>query len=45
MAAERTPLYEEIADIALDTNSQRVRNVAQKLRELLEEQGVLPLQN
>jgi len=45
MAVERTPLYEQIADLALDTNNQRVRNVAQKLRELLEEQGVLPLQN
>jgi shikimate kinase len=45
MATARTPLYEEIADIALDTNSQRVRSVAQKLRELLVERGDLPLQN
>ena len=45
MATERTPLYEEIADLALDTNNQRVRSVAQKVLEMLEEQGVLPLQN
>lgn len=45
MATERTPLYEEIADLALDTNNQRVRTVAQKLIEMLEQQGVLPLQN
>jgi shikimate kinase len=45
MANERTPLYEEIADLALDTNNQRVRTVAQKLLEMLEQQGVLPLQN
>jgi hypothetical protein len=44
MAVVRSPLYEEIADLALDTNNQRVRNVALKLRELLEEQGLLPLQ-
>jgi shikimate kinase len=45
MATERTPLYEEIANLELDTNNQRVRTVAQQLRQLLEEQGVLPLQN
>lgn len=45
MAAERRPLYEEIADIELDTSSQRVRGVALKLRELLELRGDLPLQS
>jgi shikimate kinase len=45
MAAVRTPLYEEIADLELDTNNQRVRSVAQKLREMLEARGDLPLQN
>jgi shikimate kinase len=44
MATERTPLYEEIADLALDTNNQRVRGVAQRLIEMLEQHGVLPLQ-
>jgi shikimate kinase len=45
MATERTPLYEEIADLALDTSNQKVRSVAEKLLEMLGEQGVLPLQN
>jgi shikimate kinase len=45
MAEVRTPLYEEIADLALDTNNQRVRSVTQKLREMLEDKGLLPLQN
>jgi shikimate kinase len=37
MAAVRGPLYEEIADVSLDTSSQRVRSVAKKLQELLEQ--------
>jgi shikimate kinase len=37
MAAIRGPLYEQIADVSLDTSSQRVRSVAKKLRELLEQ--------
>lgn len=37
MAAVRGPLYEEIADVSLDTSSQRVRSVARKLKELLEQ--------
>jgi shikimate kinase len=37
MAAVREPLYEEIADVSLDTSSQRVRSVAKKLKELLEQ--------
>jgi shikimate kinase len=45
MAAERGPLYEEIADLSVDTDSQRVRSVARKLRDLLEARGDLPLQN
>jgi shikimate kinase len=45
MAIVRRPLYEEIADIELDTSNQRVRNVAASLRELLEERGELPLQS
>jgi shikimate kinase len=43
MAAERRPLYEQLADIELDTSDQRVRGVALKLRELLEARGELPL--
>ena len=43
MATERRPLYEEIAVIELDTSNQRVRGVAQKLREALEARGELPL--
>lgn len=43
MATRRRPLYEEIADIELDTSNQRVRGVAQKLREALEARGDLPL--
>lgn len=45
MAAERRPLYESIADVELDTSKQRVRAVALKLRRLLEERGILPLQS
>lgn len=45
MAAERRPLYESIADIELDTSSRRVRAVALKLKDLLEEHGMLPLQS
>lgn len=44
MAAVRGPLYEEIADVSLDTSSQRVRSVAIKLRELLEQRDDLHLQ-
>jgi shikimate kinase len=43
MAAIRGPLYEEIADVSLDTSSQRVRSVAMKLRELLEQRDDLHL--
>lgn len=45
MAAVRGPLYEEIADLNLDTSNQRVRSVAKKLRQLLEERGDLPSTN
>jgi shikimate kinase len=45
MAVERRPLYEEIADIELDTSSQRVRGVAEKHREMLQARGDLPLQS
>lgn len=44
MATVRRPLYEAMADIELDTSHQRVRAVAQKLREALEAAGYLPLQ-
>jgi hypothetical protein len=44
MAAVRRPLYEAMADIELDTSHQRVRAVAQKLREALKAAGYLPLQ-
>ena len=45
MAGKRSPLYEEIADLELDTSNQRVRSVALELKALLEERGLLPLQN
>ncbi|HUF73841.1 MAG TPA: shikimate kinase AroK [Gammaproteobacteria bacterium] len=41
MAVVRAPLYEEIADLTIDTSSQRVRSVAKQLREMLEERGDL----
>ena len=42
MAQARDPLYEEIADLSLDTSNQRVRSVAKKLKVLLEQRGDLP---
>ena len=39
MAGIRNPLYEEIADLTLDTSNQRVRAVARQLKEMLEERG------
>ncbi len=42
MAEARGPLYEALADFSLDTSNQRVRAVARKLREQLEERGDLP---
>jgi shikimate kinase len=44
LACERTPIYEGLADITIDTSGQKVRNVASTLRELLERRGLLPLQ-
>lgn len=44
MASERGPLYEDLADIAVDTSNQRVRAVAKNVRERLEQRGVWPLQ-
>jgi shikimate kinase len=44
MAALRGPFYEAIADITFDTSNQRVRSVAASVKELLERQGLLPLQ-
>jgi shikimate kinase len=41
MARVRGPLYEEIADVSLDTSNQRVRSVAKQLRALLEQRGAL----
>jgi len=43
MAAVRGPLYEEIADLTIDTSNQRVRTVAKQLREMLETRGELPI--
>jgi shikimate kinase len=43
MAAVRGPLYEEIADLTIDTSNQRVRTVAKQLREMLEVRGELPI--
>ncbi|HEY5665358.1 MAG TPA: shikimate kinase AroK [Gammaproteobacteria bacterium] len=44
MASVRAPLYEEIADLSVDTSNQRVRTVARKVRELLEQRGDLALE-
>ena len=44
MAAVRAPLYEEIADFSVDTSNQRVKAVARKVRELLEQRGDLPVE-
>lgn len=44
MASVRAPLYEAIADLSVDTSSQRVRTVARKVRQLLEQRGDLPLE-
>lgn len=41
----RTPLYEAVADITLDTGGQRVRAVAAAAKRALEEHGVSRLQN
>ena len=41
MAVVRGPLYEEIADLTIDTSNQRVRSVAKQLCEMLEERGDL----
>jgi shikimate kinase len=41
----RRPLYEGLADVQIDTSGQRVKAVAKNLRKLLEERGLLPLQN
>lgn len=43
MAQTRNALYEEIADLSLDTSNQRVRSVAKQLKELLEQRGDLSL--
>jgi len=45
MAAVRTPLYTEIADLIVDTTNQRVRSVARKVEDLLRAEALLPLQN
>jgi len=45
MAAIRGPLYEQIAELSLDTSNQRVRTVARRLRELLEQRGSLTKQH
>ena len=42
MASVRAPLYEEIADVSIDTSNQRVRTVARKVREVLQQRGDLP---
>jgi shikimate kinase len=42
MAAVRGPLYEEIADLTLDTSNQRVRTVARQLKQMLEQRGGPP---
>lgn len=43
MAVVRAPLYEEIADLTIDTSNQRVKSVAKQVREMLEERGDLSI--
>ena len=45
LAAVRTPLYEAIADIAIDTGGKRVKAVAAELRESVAQHGFASLQN
>lgn len=40
----RAPLYESLADFSVDTSGQRVKAVASRLREMLEQRGILALQ-
>ena len=44
LSKTRGPLYEELADLCIDTSGQRVKSVARTIRRKLVEQGVLPLQ-
>lgn len=44
MAAVRQPLYEEIADLTIDTSSRKVRAVAEDLGQKLRDHGILALQ-
>lgn len=45
LMAIRGPLYEEIADLTVDTTGRRVKNVAATVRELLDEHRAAPLQS
>ncbi|MBN1238031.1 MAG: shikimate kinase AroK [Gammaproteobacteria bacterium] len=49
LAAAREPLYQEIADLCVDTTNRQVRHVVTAIRQLLESRsrrgGVQPLQN
>ena len=40
----RSPLYESLADFCIDTSGQRVRAVASRVREALEQRGIVALQ-
>jgi shikimate kinase len=44
LSEKRTPLYEELADITIDTSGQRVKAVASALRTELEQRDAVPLQ-
>jgi shikimate kinase len=43
LMATRKPLYEEIADLCIDTTGRQVGTVAAAARRMLEERGLLPL--
>lgn len=45
LAAIREPLYTDLADVSIDTSGQRVKTVAENLRQILEQRGLVPLQN
>ncbi len=44
LSQERTPIYEQLADITIDTGGKRVKTVAAALKDTLEQRDLLPLQ-
>jgi shikimate kinase len=45
LMAARSPLYEQLADLRLDTTGRHVGAVAVAARDLLRQRGLLPLKN